>query len=136
MDKNIKSGDLVFLTTAYENYIRDKFPKMNIPLVNRLAKVEEIIDWKSEKGRKIKKAREMSGKWKDLPIEDSKFILSIYYHDLEGRKGEEGVVDRGVSMFQYHPKTKLPFIEKVPDWIFKMIKNKCETFEVELKNEK
>jgi len=132
MSEKIQSGDLVFLTTAYENYIRDKFPKMNVPLVNRLAKVEEIIDWNSDKGKKIKKAREMSGKWKGLPIEESKYILSVYYHDLEGRKGEQGVVDRGVSMFQFHPKTKLPFIERVPDWVFKLINEKCLTFDVEL----
>lgn len=135
MDENIKPGDLVFLTIAFENYIREKHPKTGIHLVNRLAKVEEIIDWNSEKGKKIKRARELSGKWKDLPIEDSKYILSIYYHDLKGRKGESGVVERGVSMFKNHPKTGSSFFEKVPDWIYKLIMEKCETFDVELRND-
>lgn len=135
MDENIKPGDLVFLTTAFENYIREKHPKTGIPLVNRLAKVEEIIDWNSEKGKKIKEVREKSGKWKDLSIEDSKYILSIYYHDLKGRKGQYGVVERGVSMFKNHPKTGNSFFEKIPDWIFKLIMEKCETFDVELKDD-
>lgn len=133
---DIKPGDLVFLTSAFENYMYEKYPKITIPFVNRLAKVEEIIDWESEKGKKIKKAREMSGKWKNLSIEENKYILSIYYHDLKGKKGESGIVERGVSMFRFHPKTNHVFFEKVPGWIFKLIKEKCEIFDVELKENK
>ncbi len=128
MDINI--GDLVFLTQDYESYVFARNPRLKVSLVNRLAKLEEIIDWDSPKGRKIKELREKSGKWKDLPVEDNRFIFSVYYHDLEGRKGKSGVVERGVPMFSKDPKTGAPFFVKIPDWIFKEIQRKCESFEI------
>ena len=134
MDKDIKPGDLVFLTRAFDAYIRKKNPSSKVSLINRLAKVEEIIDWDSEKGRRIKRAREESGKWNGLPIEDNKYVLSIYYHDLVGRQGQRGVAERGVPMFKSHPESGVPFFEKVPDWVFKEIIKKCETFDVVLKD--
>lgn len=131
-DIDIKPGDLLFLTKSFEDHFRKKNPSSKISLVNRLAKLEEIIDWDSEKGQIIKAARIKSGKWKNLPIEDNKYIVSIYYHDLIGRNKERGVIERGVPMFRYNPKTKEPFFEKVPDWIYKSIMLQCETFSVEL----
>ena len=76
---DIKPGDLVFLTQEYESYIYARNPKMKLSLVNRIAKLEEILDWDSPKGKKIKELREKSGRWKDLPLEDNKYIFSIYY---------------------------------------------------------
>ena len=108
--EDLKPGDLVFLTKSFENYVKSKHPKLSVVLVNRLAKLEEIIDWESPKGAKIKEARLKSGKWKDLPLEDNKYIVSIYYHDLMGRKGEKGVAERGVPIFRNHPKTGAPFL--------------------------
>lgn len=131
--EELKSGDLLFLTAAFEAYFRKRNPSSKISLVNRIAKLEEIIDWGSEKGQKIKQARLISGKWKDLVLEDSKYIISIYYHDFIGRKGQKGVVERGVSMFRNDPETGLPFFERVPDWIYKEIIKKCEEFKVEFK---
>jgi len=130
---DLKVGDLLFLTSFYEHYIKEKYPNTKLCLINRLAKLEEIIDWETSKGRFIKQARVKSGKWKNLPIEDNKYIVSIYYHDLIGRKGEKGVVERGVPMFRFHPETKKPFFEKVPDWIYPEIMKQCESFGVELK---
>ena len=132
---DLKPGDLLFLTKAFEDFFLKKNPASKISLVNRLAKLEEIIDWESEKGRAIKKAREMSGKWANLPIEDNKYIISIFYHDLIGRNKEKGVVERGKPMFRYNPATKAPFFEKVPDWIYREIMKQCETFSVELTEE-
>lgn len=133
MSNNIKSGDLVLLTGAFNAYFHKKHPESKLCLTNRLAKCEEIIDWGSEKGQMIKAARLKSGKWKNLPLEDNKYIISIFYHDLKGREGKKGVVERGVPMFQVHPKTGVPFFEKVPDWMLKEIMKKCEEFDVELK---
>jgi hypothetical protein len=127
-------GDLVFLSEAYEKYVFEKNPKLRISLVNRLAKIEDIIDWSTPKGQKIKEAREKSGKWKDLIIEDNKYILSVYYHDLTGRKGQMGVVERGVPMFEKHPRTLAPFFFKVPDWVYREIKAKCDQFDVRPEN--
>jgi len=128
---DLKPGDLVFLTQDYESYLYSRNPSLKLSIVNRIAKLEDIIDWNSDKGKKIKNLREKSGKWKDLPLEDSKYIFSVYYHDLEGRNGEVGVVERGMPMFSKDPKTGAPFFLKIPDWIFKEIMRKCETFEIQ-----
>lgn len=126
------AGDLVILTQAYEEYMFNKNQDLSVSLVNRLAKIEEIIDWNSKKGKIIKAAREKSGKWKGLPIEDNRYILSIYYHDLIGRNKKRGVIQRGVPMFSCSPKNGAPFFEEVPDWMYREIAKKCETFTVEL----
>ncbi len=135
MEENIKAGDLLFLTESFHKYISKKFPDSKIILTNRIAKLEEIIDWESVKGKSIKAARLKSGKWKNLPIEENKYIVSIYYHDLTGRKGQKGVAERAVPMFRYHPKSGKPFFVKIPDWIYKEINKKCEHFRVELEEE-
>lgn len=134
MSNDLKSGDLLILTGAFHVYFHKKHEKSKIILTNRLAKLEEIIDWDSSKGKLIKEARIKSGKWKNLPLEDNKYIISIYYHDLKGRDGQKGVVERGVPMFRGHPETGTPFFEKVPDWLYKEIMKKCEEFDVELKD--
>ncbi len=133
MSNDLKSGDLLILTGAFHVYFHKKHKNSKIILTNRLAKLEEIIDWDSPKGKLIKNARIKSGKWKNLPIEDNKYIVSIYYPDLTGRNGQKGVVERGVAMFHGHPETGTPFFEKVPDWLYKEIMSKCEEFEVEEK---
>jgi hypothetical protein len=131
MSEELQSGDLLFLTKAFEDYFHKKHPQSTILLANRIAKLEEIIDWDSPKGQQIKQARLASGKWKDLPLEDNRFIVSVYYHDILGRKGEKGVAERGVAMFRNDPVTGKPFFEKIPDWIYQEIMKKCEVFAVE-----
>lgn len=133
MEPNILPGDLVFLTQDYENYVYERNPKMKLSLVNRLAKLESIIDWNSTDGKIIKDARIKSGKWENLPLEDNKFIFSIYYHDVIGRGGKQGVIERGIPLFSKDPKLGLPFFIKIPDWVYKEILKKCETFTVQSK---
>lgn len=128
---NVKPGDLFFLTQEYESYVYARNPKLKLSLVNRLAKLEEILDFSSPKGKKIKELREKSGKWKDLPIEDNKYIFSIYYHDVDGRNSQKGVIERGVPMFSKDPKTGAPFFIPVPDWLYRELIKKCEVFEVQ-----
>jgi len=130
--EDFKPGDLLFLTRAFEDFFRKKNPSSRISLANRIAKLEEIIDWGSEKGQKIKQARESSGKWEGLSIEDNKYIVSIYYHDLVGRNKERGVVERGVPLFRAHPVSGAPFFEKIPEWIYREIAKKCESFKIDM----
>ena len=132
MEIDINIGDLVFLTKDYENYWKKKNPQSKIRLVNRIAKLEILIDWDTETGQRIKKARLESGKWNGLPLEDSRYIFSIYYHDVKGRKGQQGTIDR-VPMFSKDPETGKDFFVKVPDWIFREISKECEKFNVEWK---
>ena len=58
----IKVGDLVFITQDYEKYVFERNPKIRVSLVNRLAKLEQIIDWGSDSGKRIREARLKSGK--------------------------------------------------------------------------
>jgi hypothetical protein len=132
-EEEFKPGDLVFLTKAYEDYFRQRNPTaVHIFLTNRLAKIEKIIDWESEDGKKIKKARIDSGKWEGLPLEDSRYLLSIYFHDLVGRKGQQGVVSKE-CLFKEDPQKKEAFFVKVPNSILKEIIKKCEKFEIKSK---
>jgi hypothetical protein len=132
-EDEFRPGDLVFLTKAYEDYIKRKNPKLSISLVNRLAKIEEIIDWESDNGKKIKEAREKSGKWKNLIIEDNKYLLSIYYHDVDNKfNGKRGIIEC-TPMFLYQPgDNSKVFFEKVPDWVYEEIQRKCRNFDVKL----
>lgn len=130
----IKPGDLVFFTDAYEKYMYDRHPNLRVSLTNRLAKLEDIIDWDSPKGKTIKAQRLKSGKWKDLPLEDNRYIFSVYYHELKGRGGTFGVVERGVCMFSKDPATGEPFFLPVPPWIYREIRKQCERFDIEVNN--
>ena len=135
MGMDIQPGTLVFLTQAYEQYVFERNPKLKVALVNRLAKLEEIIDWSTEKGKRIKQARLKSGKWTDLPLEDNRYVFSIYYHDIVGRDGKKGVVERGMPLFSKHPNTGEPFFVPVPGWIYREMVKKCESFDVEMRED-
>ena len=134
MDPEVKSGDLLILTKEFDDYVRKRYVYV-ADMANRIAKLNQIIDWDSPTGIALKMAREKSGKWKDLCIEDNKYIVSIYYPELPGRKGEKGVIEHGKPMFRYHPETKKPFFLPIPDWMKKDILRECETITVELKHE-
>ena len=140
----ISAGDLVHLTKAYEAYLKSKHPFMSVQLENRIAKIEEIIDWGSEKGQKIKAARIKTQKWGKLPLEDNKYILSVYYPELQGRSGQRGVIDRGVPSFSKDPKSGAAFFSKIseisedflselPGWMSKDIKARCKELKIEWK---
>lgn len=132
MSTDFQQGDLVFLTVAYERYMYERNPNIQISFVNRLARIEDIIDWESPRGQKIKRMRLSSGKWDGLPLEDNKYLLSIYYHDLKGRNGQNGVIESSVPSFSKHPKTGDCLFVKVPDWIYRQLMSKCQTFDVEI----
>lgn len=129
---DMKPGDLVILTKAYENYVLKTHPGLRVSLANRLAKLEEIIDWDSDKGKKIKELRLKSGNWKDLPLEDNRYMVSIFFPELMGRKGQRGVVQRGQPMFSRDPETEAPFFIPVPGWMYREIAKKCEEFDVDV----
>jgi len=125
------AGDLIYLTRAYEDHIRKSHQFMTAKLENRIAKIEEIIDWESEKGRKLKAARLKTGKWDNLPLEDNRYILSVYYPELVGRNNQKGVIERGVPSFSKDPSTGAPFFGLLPEWMFKEIASKCRELNIE-----
>jgi hypothetical protein len=128
-DLTIHPGDLVILSQAYERYAYERHPSLKVSLVNRLAKVEDVIDWDSDRGKKIEEARIKSGRWKDYSAEamaDNRYILSIYYPEMKGATGKPVV--ETAPMFSKDPKTGASFFSKVPDWLYKAIMAKCQTF--------
>ena len=131
---DVLAGDLVCLTRAYEDHVKRSNPFTGTHFENRIAKIEEIIDWGSDKGKILKEARLKTGKWVNLPLEDNKYILSVYYPELIGRKGEKGVIERGVASFSKDPDTGALFFIKLPDWMFREIAAKCRELNIEWKN--
>jgi len=119
-ETDIKPGDILLLTRFYEEYICSKKPCLIIRLQNRLAKLEDIIDWSSSKGKKLKEVRIKSGKWDDLPLEDNKYIVSIFYPELTGRKGQSGVVEMA-SLFRNDPLTGSEFFIKADENIIQSL---------------
>jgi len=134
MSSDIRAGDIVYLTKAYDEFVRAKNPYLPTILTNKLAKVEEIIDWGTEKGRTIKEARLKSGKWKGLNQDDCRYMLSVYHPDMPGRNGQPGVVERGSPMFERHPETGEPFFIRVPGWYHEELMRQCLNFDVKKKN--
>jgi len=128
---DVKPGDLLMLTAAYDAFVRARNPRLALVLTNRLAKLEEIIDWESPKGRLIKETRIKSGKWAKLPLEENRYIVSVFYPDVTGRNGKIGVAERGVPLFRFHPETREPFFIRMPDWVARELTKGCETFSVE-----
>lgn len=63
-------------------------------------------------------------------MEDNKYILSVFYHELVGRNGQLGVVEKTVS-FSSDPSTKEAFFVKVPQWIVRELLKNPESFEIE-----
>lgn len=132
-ESDVKPGDLLMLTEAYDAFVRSRNPKLNLILTNRIAKLESVIDWTSPEGALLKEARVKSGKWVNLPLEENRYVISVFYPDVAGRGGKVGVAERGVSVFRYHPETRAPFFLKMPEWVSKELTKGCEKFSVEKK---
>ena len=132
MAENFKAGEMVVLTAAYERHLMAANPLLRYTMSNRLAKIEEIFDWESPKGKKIKAARlkTNAAKWSKLPLEDCRYVLSIYYPELKGRQGQNGVAERGMPSFSKDPETGEAYFIKVPEWMVKEIQAPCMTFDV------
>ena len=117
-DKDL-SGRLVFLTTRVDIWLRKINPKFNIPMANRIAKVIKVFDWDTAEGKLLLKEREKTGKWKDLDPKSYKFVLKIYYPDLE-KDGKAGITAEEV-MPRYLPKTEMLMFDVLPGWMLKSL---------------
>ena len=90
MDQSkFKVGDLVFFTRAAELWMRETRPTSPVGFITgKLARVAEVIDWESERGRTIKASRDKLEKWSTIPnADDYRFVLDIFFPEMPS--GEE-----------------------------------------------
>ena len=113
-EESFKKGDLVFITPAGHEWITrsQKFPGIN--LSGRTAQILDIYDWESDHGKSILAKRQDTGKWVGLASEEFKFIVLVFYPDLES-DGKQGVMHPEM-LCRYHPRMegKSPLFRKFP----------------------
>jgi hypothetical protein len=96
-----KAGDVVFLTMAGHDYVARNKKDFNIPTSGRIAKILEVIDWKSARGKKLLAERKKLPMWANKNVVDFKYVLMIYYPDLSTEEADGIALP---ELFpQYHP---------------------------------
>lgn len=96
-----KAGDVVFLTMAGHDYVSRNKKDFNIPTSGRIAKILEVIDWKSARGKKLLAERKKLPMWSNKNVVDYKYVLMIYYPDLSTDEADGIALP---ELFpQYHP---------------------------------
>jgi len=130
MENNtIVPGDLVFFTVVYDIWLHKRNPTHHHVMANRLARLEQIIDWDSETGKVIAEARKSHMRsWVGLDPLQCKYIFTVYYPELPGRDGKSGAIACGVPMFAEHPVSKKPFFIPVPEWLSKQLIKPLDQF--------
>ena len=127
-------GKLVFTTIHLERWLKEINTQFSIPMANRIARVIKVFDWESEEGKLLLDAREKTGKWASLDPKEFKFVLKIYYPDIN-HKTKEGITVEEVVP-RYIPKSKLEMFHEVPDWMLSELKNeKIKEFSLVRKTE-
>lgn len=131
MDKEIKkgtgtmkSGDIVYLTRHYAEWIKALEGDLDISLVHRIAKIVKVFNWSSQEGKLLLEQREITGKWGNLNSKDFKYVLKVYYPDLASKKDSTlGITALEVLPLNY-PGSKLPLFEKFPQHLLDDLNNK------------
>lgn len=96
-----KAGDVVFLTMAGHDYVSRNKKDFNIPTSGRIAKIIEVLDWKSARGKKLLAERKKLPAWSNKNVVDYKYVLMIYYPDLSTEEADGIALP---ELFpQYHP---------------------------------
>lgn len=99
--EEFKAGDVVFLTMAGHDYVARNKKDFNIPTSGRIAKILEVIDWKSARGKKLLAERKKLPMWSNKNVVDFKYVLLIYYPELSTEEAD------GIALPElfplYHP---------------------------------
>ena len=99
-------GDLVYLTPSGHDWLTrsTKFPGIN--LSGRLGRIIDVYDWTTEKGKGILEGRQATGKWNSLKSEDFRFVVLVFYPDIE-REGRLGIMHPELLPL-FHPRSAVP----------------------------
>lgn len=114
MAKNFKEGDLVFITSAGQHFLGRNKAAFNINVSGRLAKVLEIYDWKSDRGKEIlsRRKKEHPEVWADKKSKDYKYVITIFYPELSKDNIEGLAVPELFTEFHPHAEGKVPLFKK------------------------
>jgi hypothetical protein len=110
----LKTGDIVYLTRHYAEWIKMLKGDLDISLIHRIARVVKVINWRTKEGKLLLEQREKTGKWKNLNSKDFKYVLKVYYPDLKSKKTDHtGITAYEVLPLNF-PETEYPLFEKYP----------------------
>jgi hypothetical protein len=109
---------LVYLTTHFHTWIKERSPDFNILMIGRLAKVIKVFDWNSKEGKSLLNERLKNKKWNEQDAKDFKYLLEIYYPDLS-KDGKKGVI--APECIPLTGKDKKPLFDLIPNGILKQI---------------
>lgn len=110
----MKTGDIVYLTRHYAEWIKMLKGDLDISLIHRIARVVKVLNWRTKEGKLLLEQRVKTGKWDNLKSKDFKYVLKVYYPDLISKKTEEtGLTAYEVLPLNY-PDTDFPLFETYP----------------------
>ena len=111
---SFKVGDVVYVTMSGHDFITRNRPEFNVNIAGRMARVHDIYDWKSTRGKKILAERAKLPKWKDRISEDYKYVLVIYYPEL--KKEDTQGLSIPELFTEFHPMQAEPKIRLFRKW--------------------
>lgn len=119
MAEIIRTGDIVYLTPAAQDYLsRNRGESFNISVVGRISQVIDVYNWSTAKGKKILKERETTNAhaWKRYNSREYKYVIATYYPELQKPDSEERGLVVPELFCMYHPmaKEKVPLFRKWP----------------------
>jgi len=132
---DLKTGDIVYLTRHYAEWIKQLKGDLNIAVVHRIAKIVKIFDWKTTEGKLLLEQRRATGKWKNLEIKDFKYVLNVYFPELEDKKTKQV----GMSLIEVlplnYPSSTFQLFEKYPEHLITDLNEKeiKDIFKIEKK---
>ena len=110
----LKVGDVVYITMAGQDFIARNKPDFSVNIAGRLARIHDIYDWKTPRGKSLLAERAKSPKWVNLKSEDYKYVLVIYYPDLK----KDDVLGISIAELfpEHHPLQEEPKIPLFRKW--------------------
>ena len=89
-----KVGDLVYITPAGHFWITrsQRAASFNgVSLAGRTAMILDVYDWNTQRGKEILAGRLKNGKWLNMNSQDFKYVLMVFYPELE-LEGQQGIM--------------------------------------------
>lgn len=137
MSEKYREGDIVYVTLAGQDYLaRNRSQEFNISVYGRLAKILEIYDWESERGKGILEERKKHFTWSKLKSEDFKYVLLIFAPELlaPDDKSKKGIAFPELFA-EFHPmqEKKVPMFRKWDPILLRTAFEGCADFELKEK---
>lgn len=115
---DIKENDLVFLTMSAHAWICRNNASFSIPYSGRFARVIKVLDWDTEEGKAVLRARTdgaFAGKWGEYDVRDFKYILDVYLPEMYAKESKIPGVVVPVVLPLHSPKDNSVLFEKMSE---------------------